>query len=63
MKAFGKIGLARLAIFGGAFLSGAANATLDRMPELICGIENTEDLVALPHSRWLIGSGMGDGEF
>ncbi|MET0390264.1 MAG: hypothetical protein ABW321_30110 [Polyangiales bacterium] len=32
-------------------------------PELLCGVENVEDLVAIPNSRWIIGSGLGDATF
>lgn len=32
-------------------------------PQLICGVENVEDLVALPHSAFIIGSGLGDAMF
>ena len=32
-------------------------------PELVCGVENVEDLVALPDSAWIIGSGLGDAMF
>lgn len=31
--------------------------------QLICGFENVEDMVALPDSPWIIGSGIGDGYF
>ena len=37
--------------------SGAAG------PRLLCGVENVEDMVALPDSHWIIGSGMGDRMF
>lgn len=32
-------------------------------PELICDVENVEDMVALPDSDWIIGSGLGDAAF
>ncbi|MCB2060372.1 MAG: hypothetical protein R3E09_06245 [Novosphingobium sp.] len=31
--------------------------------ELICGFKNVEDMVALPDSPWIIGSGIGDTYF
>lgn len=31
--------------------------------QLICGFENVEDMVALPGSPWIIGSGIGDSYF
>jgi sugar lactone lactonase YvrE len=30
---------------------------------LICGAPNVEDMVAVPETRWIIGSGMGDNHF
>lgn len=30
---------------------------------IVCGVENVEDLVPLPDSRWIIGSGIGDRFF
>lgn len=32
-------------------------------PDLLCGVENVEDMIALPGDRWIIGSGMGDKMF
>ncbi|MGE0776324.1 MAG: YncE family protein [Sphingomonadaceae bacterium] len=51
-----------LALWCAASLSSAAIAAISGLPKLICGIENIEDLVALPHSPWLIGSNMGNAE-
>jgi len=41
----------------------ATQAYADLPDELICGFENVEDMVALPDTRWIIGSGIGDGFF
>jgi hypothetical protein len=41
----------------------ASQAGADLPDELICGFSNVEDMIALPDSRWIIGSGIGDAYF
>lgn len=40
-------------------LIGPINAQTEE-PELICGMKNVEDMVSIPQSTWIIGSGYGD---
>lgn len=44
-------------------LSAAAVEAAGVDPQLICGVSDVEDMVALPDSPWIIGSGMGDRFF
>ena len=46
-----------------AGLGTAAEARAAEPDRLLCGVSNVEDLVALPGSRWILGSGMGDSFF
>lgn len=40
-----------------------ATSTIASAPEFVCGVDNPEDLVALPGSPWIIASGLGDRFF
>ena len=44
-------------------LSATAVEAAGGGPLLICGVSNVEDMVALPNSPWIIGSGIGDRFF
>ena len=57
MRSAGLAAVLWIAVFQVALPASAAG------PELVCGIANVEDLVALPGSPWIIGSGMGDALF
>lgn len=41
----------------------ATQAGADLPDDLICGFVNVEDMVPLPGTRWIIGSGLGDNFF
>ena len=46
-------------LIGGASLASGNENDI----HLICGAENVEDMVALPGTDWIVGSGVGDSFF
>lgn len=57
----GRFGRFCAGIAAAAFLATQAGADLP--DDLICGFVNVEDMVPLPGTRWIIGSGLGDNFF
>jgi hypothetical protein len=57
--------LAFVAVVVGAWSVGAAQSTTGCAPagglSFVCGVQNPEDLVLVPNSRWMVASGMAPG--
>src|SRR5499427_4171084 len=59
------IGVALVAAVAGRFVIVAAGQAASCTPSgglsFICGVQNAEDLVLVPNTRWLVASGMAPG--